>query len=544
MKLFTKNTFLIIFTIFIATWIFLTLLDYFMFYRLRFVEVFLFNIPSHAIFTRLAISLLLILTYLHIKDSSLKQIMTEKALYESEKYYEYLYNNTQVGLFRASISDGKLIECSKLLANMLGYKSRTECIKNYILDEHYLDQDTKKKYLEKMNKKGSVDNFETEITRCDGTSLWVSLSARIMPEKDFIEGAIIDITDHKKSQDILKSLQINLRAEKQKIEKVLSIDQKMSSILDLNHLVDFVIKKSTEILLSEKCSLMLLDEDSKELLIKGSIGLDENIIKETRLKYGEGISGRVAVEGSPLLVTNIENDAKYARKSHPQYRTKSFMIAPIKVHGKLVGVINVTDKKHIGNKRLQFNEIDLKILCSIVRQASIAIENANYYRHLEFLSTSDSVTDLFNHRYFIKRLDHEMHRLNRYKRPLSLLMFDIDNFKAYNDSFGHIEGDRLLKEFASIFKKELRSVDIVCRYAGDEFVAILPETSSKEAQVVGEKIIRALKDIKFKSKVSLSVGVAECSDNISSRHDLIMRADQALYKAKKQGKNRVCKLTE
>ncbi|MBU4334308.1 MAG: diguanylate cyclase [Candidatus Omnitrophica bacterium] len=468
----------------------------------------------------------------------------EKALFESEKNYESLFNNTQVGLFRATISDGKLIECSRLLATMLGYKSRTECIKDYILDEHYLDQDTKKKYLEKMNKKGGVDNFETEITRNDGTPLWVNLSARILPEKDFIEGAIIDITDHKKSQEILKTLQISLRAEKHKIEKVLSIDQKMSSILDLNHLVDFVIKKSTEILISEKCSLMLLDEDSKELVIKGSIGLDENVIKETRLKYGEGISGRVAVEGSPLLVTNIENDIKYSRKSQPQYKTKSFMIAPIKVHGKLVGVVNVTDKKPMINKRVQFNEIDLKILCSIVRQASIAIENANYYRHLEFLSTSDSITDLFNHRYFIKRLDHEMHRLNRYKRPLSLLMFDIDNFKAYNDSYGHLEGDRLLKEFGTVFKKELRSVDIVCRYAGDEFVAILPETNSREAQVVGEKIIKATKSLKTKSKISLSVGVAECSGNITSRRDLIMRADQALYKAKKEGKNRVCKLTE
>ena len=542
MKLLKKNI-LVILLIFFSSWIFLTALDYFLFYKLPFWELFVFNIPSHALFTRLAIFLLLVMTSIHINENILKQQSIKKALFESEKKYEFLFNNTQVGLFRATISEGKLIECSRLLANMLGYKTRAECVKNYILDEHYLDQDTKKKYLEKMRKKGGVDSFETEITKNDGTPLWVSLSARIMPEKDFIEGAIIDITDHKKSQDILKSLQLNLRAEKQKIEKVLSIDQKMSSILDLNHLVDFIIKKSTEILTSEKCSLMLSDHDSKELVIKGSLGLNENVIKETRLKYGEGISGRVAVEGSPLLVANIENDVKYSRKSHPQYKTKSFMIAPIKVHGKLVGVVNVTDKKPMLNKKLQFNEIDLKILCSIVRQASIAIENANYYRHLEFLSTSDSVTDLFNHRYFIKRLDREIHRLKRYKRPLSLLMFDIDNFKAYNDSFGHLEGDKLLKEFGGIFKKELRSVDVICRYAGDEFVAILPETNSKDAQIVGEKILKATNKLKNKSNVSLSVGIAEYSDKIFNRRDLIMKADQALYQAKKEGKNRICRLS-
>lgn len=538
MKLFKKNN-LIISAIFLSSWIFLAILDHYLFYKLPFWELLAFNIPSHAIFARIIVSLLLVIFYINLHENILKQESLEKALFESEKKYEFLFNNTQVGLFRATISNGKLIECSKLLANMLGYKTRTECIKDYILDEHYLDQDTKKKYLEKMSKKGGVDNFETEITRNNGTPIWVSLSARIMPEKDFIEGAIIDITDHKKSQEILKSLQLNLRTEKKRVEKVLSIDQKMSSILDLNHLVDFVIKKSSEILGSEKCSLMLFDNDSQELVIKGSFGLDEKAIKETRLKYGDSISGRVAAAGIPVLVRNIENDANFSRKNQPQYKTKSFMVAPVMVHGKLVGIVNVADKQSLFEKKPQFNEIDLKILCSIVRQASIAIENANYYRHLEFLSTSDPVTDLFNHRYFIKRLDREMHRLKRYKRPLSLLMFDIDNFKAYNDSFGHIEGDKLLKEFGSIFKKELRSVDVICRYAGDEFVAILPETNSRDAQVVGEKIIRAANNIKFKSNISLSVGVAEYSNKTLNRRDLIMKADQALYQAKKEGKNRV-----
>jgi len=122
---------------------------------------------------------------------------------------------------------------------------------------------------------------------------------------------------------------------------------------------------------------------------------------------------------------------------------------------------------------------------------------------------------------------------------MCLLMIDVDDFKSYNDTYGHLEGDLLLKEVSKALSKTLRKVDIVCRYAGDEFVAILPETKVFEAEIVAEKIRKEVEDLSLKREVTLSIGIGEYSLNMS-RRDLIFQADQALLKVKKEGKNKVC----
>ncbi len=346
-----------------------------------------------------------------------------------------------------------------------------------------------------------------------------------------------DVTARKEAERKLKITRETLKTEKQKLEQVLGIDQRISSILEINHLVDFIIEKASDILEAQRCSLMLLDPQTQELIIKGAIGLDEDIIKNTRLKIGEQIAGRVAKEGKPLLVVNIESQKPIARRNRPTYQGKSFISVPIKLHNKIVGVVNISDKDSL--KEDVFNHIDLKILSTIVRQAAIAIENANYYKELEYLSSSDSLTGLYNHRYFVKRLDQEIDRSKRYPKALCLMIVDVDDFKSYNDSFGHLEGDHLLKVVAKLLKNSLRSVDIVCRYAGDEFTVILPETDMKGAHRIAEKILAATKSLKLKQSVSLSIGISLCTPKMD-RYDLIMKTDQALYQAKKEGKDKIC----
>lgn len=350
-------------------------------------------------------------------------------------------------------------------------------------------------------------------------------------------GTVQDITERKKAEDELHALHKKLGFEKRKLEELLSIDQTMRTILDLNHLVDFIIEKAIQILEAGKCSLMLLDPESQELIIRGAIGLDGDIVRNARVKMGESIAGLVAQNGNPLLVRNIETEKEICRENNPKYTSKSFMCVPLKVHNKLVGVINVADKKT--GEDAAFTPLDLRILCAIVRQATISIENASYYRRLEHLSVTDSLTEIFNHRYFIKALDNEIDRAKRYPKSLCLLMMDIDDFKSYNDTYGHLGGDRLLKDLSKILKQNLRSVDILCRYAGDEFVAILPETDVPEAQLIADKIKRVIVDMKlFEREVTVSIGIAKHSSNMD-RRDLIMKADQALYQSKRGGKNRV-----
>ncbi len=347
----------------------------------------------------------------------------------------------------------------------------------------------------------------------------------------------VDITVRKKAEDELKKLYESSRVEEEKIEQVLDIDQRISAILELHHLIDFIIEKATQILGAQRCSLMILDTQTQELLIKGAKGLDEDIIINTRIKLGESIAGLVARDGNHFLVTDIEVEPTIARKNSSPYKSKSFLSVPIKLHDKIVGVFNASDKGLNGEDI--FTQTDLKVISMIIQQAAIAIENANYCRELEHLSITDPLTGLYNHRYFMRTLRHEIERSNRHGNPLCLLMFDVDDLKSYNDVYGHLEGDQLLKEISRAVKENLRVVDIVCRYAGDEFMVILPETNILQVKVIAEKIKNAVSGLRLKRTITISMGIATCRKNINV-HDFILKTDQALYQAKKEDKDGVC----
>ncbi len=345
------------------------------------------------------------------------------------------------------------------------------------------------------------------------------------------------VQERRKAQSDLKKLKEQLEIEKEKLEQVINIEEGLNTILDVNKLVDFIVNKTTEVLEAEKCSLMLLDEDNQELCIKGHKGIEDRMLGNSRVKLGQTIAGLVAQEGNPVLVFDIEKDSRFVRENRISYRTKSFMCAPIQIEHTLKGVMCVADKKQ-NNGGVTFSSLDFKIFCMIVRQVAVALENAQLYRELNHLAVTDPLTDLNNFRYFIKCLDHEIHRARRYTNPLCLLMIDVDNFKEINDQYGHLEGDSLLKKVSQILKNMTRQVDTVCRYAGDEFVIILPQTSVVQAQNVAVKIKSTIESLSYKKRISVSMGLAQYHTHIN-RRDFISKADMALLEAKKQGKNRL-----
>jgi len=195
--------------------------------------------------------------------------------------------------------------------------------------------------------------------------------------------------------------------------------------------------------------------------------------------------------------------------------------------------INIDSKDEIEELANFFNKMVLQLKAARERITSLAI--------------TDNLTEVFNHRYFHEQLYLEIMRALRYKHPLSLIMFDIDSFKTYNDRFGHLEGDRILKEVAALIKKNVRRVDMVSRYGGEEFMIILPDTELKRARLVAEKIRKLVqekmtlfdKETNEVVKVTISGGVASYKKG-QSKDGLISHVDRALYKAKAEGKNKVC----
>ncbi|MCK4798976.1 MAG: diguanylate cyclase [Spirochaetes bacterium] len=337
-----------------------------------------------------------------------------------------------------------------------------------------------------------------------------------------------------KNNELIKELSY----EKEELQIILQIGSKMSSMLNLEKLSDFIIDKACDLTNAEKGSLMLIEND--KLVIKGAKGLSKKIIKDVKIGLGQAISGWVfAKYGKPLLVKDIENDIRIQGmdRSKGNYRTKSFLSLPLKVKGKSLGVVNITDK--IDNNNI-FNKDDLKHLSIIINQSAVAIENARLCEELSSQATTDDKTNVYNYRYFKMHLFKELARAERYSFPLSLIMIDIDNFKEYNDVLGHIMGDNTLKDFGQIFKKNTRSLDIVCRYGGDEFCIILPHADAYAAYNVAEKIRKSTEKWNFskKTKVDLAISIGiSVHKKGGTQDELIKQADIALYRSKEHGRN-------
>ena len=189
-------------------------------------------------------------------------------------------------------------------------------------------------------------------------------------------------------------------------------------------------------------------------------------------------------------------------------------------------------------KARSFNEIDLRILGATAREVAVALENMELYKQLNYLTITDPLTLIYNYRQFTQSLNFEIKRRQRVPGNLCLIFMDIDDFKLYNDTLGHLEGDELLKEFGKILKSQLRETDIVCRYAGDEFAIILPDITIDGAKTAAEKIRQAIEKTQFKMPVTISLGVAAYTKGLT-QHEFILKADRALYEAKRAGKNRV-----
>jgi diguanylate cyclase (GGDEF)-like protein len=315
-----------------------------------------------------------------------------------------------------------------------------------------------------------------------------------------------------------------------------------ASTLAVSDLFDVVLDRSTASVEAEQGSLMLLDEDRNELVVKAIKGLNPKIVEAMRIRPGEGISGSVFAEGKPLLVSNLETDERVLQQKRPRYRTRSFVSLPLRADDKTIGVLNVADKAS-GDP---FTSYDLDLLTSIATYTMIAVQRSEFHRRTEELKTisiTDALTGLLNRGHFQERLAEEVERFKRHKLPFSLIMIDIDDFKRLNDTHGHMVGDEALVTTAKAIRNSIRAIDMAARYGGEEFTVILPQTNKQASRTMAQRIGRAVARTPIRSTkgdvlyLTVSLGAASFPDDATTLDELLQRADQAMYEAKRRGKN-------
>lgn len=321
----------------------------------------------------------------------------------------------------------------------------------------------------------------------------------------------------------------------------------IAPIQNYDTLLRTILDKSAELLKAEQGSLMLLDQETDVLLLEAKKGIVEGVSEKLRIHRGEGIAGKVAELGEPILVENLENDPRIKQKNRQHYKTRSFVSVPIKIEDRIIGVLNLSDK----TSGEVFNEEDLKLIQSFATHAAIVMERNVFYNkteELKKLTITDHLTGLLNRRYLYERLKDEVARSERHGYPLSLLMLDLDGFKYCNDTFGHLFGDKTLKVIAETILNTVRSMDIVARYGGDEFMVILPETAESLAIDIAERLRNnvAKKVVLTQDTagtgprtLTTSIGIACYPEHGETVELLLENVDKALYRAKNKGKNRI-----
>ena len=347
-------------------------------------------------------------------------------------------------------------------------------------------------------------------------------------------------------EENLKLDEANQRLNERLIELYIlyQLTHQLSLSLNLNEIFERAMALIQEMLHIERYSIMLLSEESGTLEIRASRGLPEELVIKCRAMPGYGLSGKVIEQAKMVLIEDLSKTKDFIYYPESNFNQGSYLGLPLLARdGKVLGVVNF----HSPESK-SFSERDLKLFQAVSEQVSISLDNALTYQRTQELSNRDELTKLYNRRYFFERLEKEVERAKRYQRKLSLLMIDIDHFKNYNDSFGHLQGDIALRELAKVLEKNLRKVDVVARYGGEEFLALLPETDKRSAQRVAEKLRNAIEKHRFKNKdqdaqgakITVTIGISSFPDDTRDAFELLDRSDKAMYFGKAQGRNRVC----
>lgn len=468
-----------------------------------------------------------------VRDSSERKRM-EQALRQSEQVSKAMLETAGTGIYL--LEDGCFQYVNHLFEVISGYSS-DELKGKHSLDYVYPDdrEHVRSKAIEVLKGQSNLP-YQFRLVRKNGEIAWVldRLASIQSNGKRSVLGTLADISEMKRAE-------AQILEYTQQLEALFNIGVAASRTLDIGELLDSVLDKVLNVMEFKAGGIFLFDPKTNELALRAYRGVSKRFVKKVeQMVLNEGFSARVAISGKPLLIPDVESDSRLRRMEIRSEGIHSFAAVPIMAKEQILGIMAVG-----GHSARQFPPSATYLLSTIASQIGMAIDNARLYERALQLAFTDSLTGLYNRRYLLDQLDREFARANRNQSSLSLVMMDVDGLKAINDTFGHNEGDAVLKELGSILKINTRASDIAARWGGDEFVLLTSDTDSKGARRIGERIRSQVERRRpmisgKETSISISVGIASYPENASGVTELLKRSDEAMYNAKGLGKNQVC----
>jgi diguanylate cyclase (GGDEF)-like protein len=347
-----------------------------------------------------------------------------------------------------------------------------------------------------------------------------------------IMAEILRISAKKDAEQKILRQNRELRRANSELRTLYEISRALSLTLDPEELLAEVLRVLVRVgtlPFRAKAAIFLVDHDT--LALSSFVDSENSGIRPcSSIGKGKCLCSRALATGEVVVslageVEQLELKCTGGLESHGR------IVVPLKAANKVVGILSL----YVGKER-KVSDRTIKLLSTIGAQIGNAINNARLYEETRSFSLHDPLTGLPNRRLMDIEVGKNFHVAERYGSDLSLIMLDIDFFKNFNDTYGHPEGDKLLRLVAEIMLKEVRTADYVFRYGGEEFLIMLPENNLEMSCSAAERLKRKIQE---ESGVTVSMGVSAMSPDIGNPSELIDRADKALYAAKQGGRNKV-----
>jgi diguanylate cyclase (GGDEF)-like protein len=366
---------------------------------------------------------------------------------------------------------------------------------------------------------------------------WINIAKILLPGSILIFSGVYLVSSISSQH---KRLLVTERKARQQAEILQQMGVVLSSTLEQEQLLGLVLKYLMKLVPCDSSSIMLI-QGKKACVVAARGGLKSSHILPSEIDLPGDSLFQEIVDGHRYIL--IEDAASDPRLNYLEGMDsmRSCICVPLIAHSTTVGLLTV------GSAQVAlYQGKDAALVQSFAGHVALALDNARLYREMRHSAHTDGLTGLYNRRYLHQELERELARSRRYGHPLSLIICDLDNFKMYNDRYGHLAGDDLLRELGDLMKSYIRKSDTAFRYGGEEFAVILPHTDQQSAIILSERLREAINSRNFLIReklqighITISIGVASCPEDAIDVDNLINTADMALYEAKKT-KNRVC----